>query len=119
MGRQKEIANYYSLHAGQGAASLRSQVEQREPHEVYLRRYGIHQDREIYGNVIMLLGKAFREGGLPFGSAQDALDDLLRRQEGQIEEESHLMSSAVLQINVIPKRMLSLSEAAHHCGRSV
>jgi hypothetical protein len=29
------------------------------------------------------------------------------------------MSSAVLQINVIPKRMLSLSEAAHHCGRSV
>ena len=77
IGRQKEIANYYSRHAGQGAASLRSQVEQREPHEVYLRRYGIHQDREIYGNVIMLLGKAFREGGLPFGSAQDALDDLL------------------------------------------
>lgn len=29
------------------------------------------------------------------------------------------MSSAVLQINVIPKRMLSQSEAAHHCGRSV
>jgi hypothetical protein len=29
------------------------------------------------------------------------------------------MSSATLQINVIPKRMLSQSEAAHHCGRSV
>ena len=29
------------------------------------------------------------------------------------------MSSAVLQINVIPKRMLSQSEAAHHCGRSL
>lgn len=29
------------------------------------------------------------------------------------------MSSATLQINVIPKRMLSKAEAAHHCGRSV
>jgi hypothetical protein len=29
------------------------------------------------------------------------------------------MSSATLQINVIPKRMLSQSEAAHHCGRSL
>jgi hypothetical protein len=29
------------------------------------------------------------------------------------------MSSATLQINVIPKRMLKQSEAAHHCGRSI
>lgn len=29
------------------------------------------------------------------------------------------MSSALLQITIIPKRMLSKSEAAHHCGRSV
>jgi hypothetical protein len=29
------------------------------------------------------------------------------------------MSSATLQINVIPKRMLNKSEAAHHCGRSI
>jgi len=29
------------------------------------------------------------------------------------------MSSAVLQINVIPKRMLTKAEAAHHCGRSL
>jgi hypothetical protein len=29
------------------------------------------------------------------------------------------MSSATLQINVIPKRMLDKKEAAHHCGRSV
>ncbi len=27
------------------------------------------------------------------------------------------MSSATLQINIIPKRMLSKSEGAHHCGR--
>jgi hypothetical protein len=29
------------------------------------------------------------------------------------------MSSAVVQINVIPKRMLTIAEAAHHCGRSL
>lgn len=29
------------------------------------------------------------------------------------------MSSAVLQINVIPKRMLTVAESAHHCGRSL
>jgi hypothetical protein len=30
-----------------------------------------------------------------------------------------MMSSATLQINVIPKRMLTMAEAAHHCGRSL
>jgi hypothetical protein len=29
------------------------------------------------------------------------------------------MSSTTVQINVIPKRMLTESEAAHHCGRSL
>jgi hypothetical protein len=29
------------------------------------------------------------------------------------------MSSATLQITVVPKRMLTYSEAAHHCGRPV
>lgn len=29
------------------------------------------------------------------------------------------MASATLQLNVIPKRLLTKSEAAHHCGRSV
>jgi hypothetical protein len=29
------------------------------------------------------------------------------------------MPSATLQITVIPKRMLTRAEAAHHCGRSV
>jgi hypothetical protein len=28
------------------------------------------------------------------------------------------MASATLQINIIPKRMLTKSEGAHHCGRS-
>jgi hypothetical protein len=30
-----------------------------------------------------------------------------------------VMVSTTLQINVVPKRMLTKSEAAHHCGRSV
>jgi hypothetical protein len=29
------------------------------------------------------------------------------------------MASATLQINVIPKRMLTKPEGAHHCGRSL
>jgi hypothetical protein len=30
-----------------------------------------------------------------------------------------MMASAVFQLNIIPKRMLTKAEAAHHCGRSV
>ena len=29
------------------------------------------------------------------------------------------MTSATLQLNIIPKRMLTKTEAAHHCGRPV
>ena len=29
------------------------------------------------------------------------------------------MTSATFQLNIIPKRMLTEPEAAHHCGRSV
>jgi hypothetical protein len=29
------------------------------------------------------------------------------------------MTSATLQLNIVPKRMLTKSEAAHHCGRPV
>ena len=29
------------------------------------------------------------------------------------------MTSATLQLNIIPKRMLTKPEAVHHCGRSV
>jgi len=29
------------------------------------------------------------------------------------------MASATLQLNVIPKRMLTKAEAAHHCGRPI
>jgi hypothetical protein len=29
------------------------------------------------------------------------------------------MTSATLQLNIIPKRMLTVAEGAHHCGRPV
>jgi hypothetical protein len=43
----------------------------------YARIYGISQRRSTYGTAIMLLGKAFRDGGLPFETTEDALDALL------------------------------------------
>jgi hypothetical protein len=46
-------------------------------HQRYARYYGINQQRDIYGSAIMLLGKAFRDGGLPFETTKDALDALL------------------------------------------
>jgi hypothetical protein len=29
------------------------------------------------------------------------------------------MTSATVQLNIVPKRMLTKAEAAHHCGRAV
>jgi hypothetical protein len=46
-------------------------------HQRYARYYGINQQRDIYGSAIMLLGKAFRDNGLPFDTTKDALDALL------------------------------------------
>jgi hypothetical protein len=46
-------------------------------HERYAQYYGIRQDRKITGTAIMLLGKAFRDNGLPFKTTRDALDALL------------------------------------------
>lgn len=47
------------------------------PHEMYARRYGIIQKRDLGGTAIMLLGKAFRENGLPFKTTEQAIDALL------------------------------------------
>jgi hypothetical protein len=46
-------------------------------YKLYSRVYGIHQRRDAPGTAIMLLGGAFRDGGLPFETTQDALDALL------------------------------------------
>jgi len=46
-------------------------------HQRWARSYGVHQRRNIYGSAIMLLGKAFRDGGLPFETTRDAIKALL------------------------------------------
>lgn len=51
-------------------------AEPRPYHVRYAWSYGIQQKRHVTGTAIMLLGKAFRDGGLPFDSTRDALADL-------------------------------------------
>jgi hypothetical protein len=72
IGRKDEIDVYYRF----GIETPIPPIKEPEP-DLYLRIYGIQHDRTIYGNAIMLLGKAFRDGGLPFGSTPEALDALL------------------------------------------
>jgi hypothetical protein len=42
----------------------------------YLLLQGVHQTRSVCGNTILLLGRAFREGGLPFRTTKEALFNL-------------------------------------------
>jgi hypothetical protein len=42
----------------------------------YLTLQGIYQNRSFHGNAILLLGRAFREAGLPFKTTQEAIADL-------------------------------------------
>ncbi len=51
--------------------------------------YGIDQFRAVSGSVIMLLGRAFRENGLPFETTEEALKALqpkLARRPKQIKQ---------------------------------
>lgn len=50
-------------------------------HKRYARHYGISWRRTAYGSAIMLLGKAFQDEGLPFGTTRDAIDSLLGSQK--------------------------------------
>lgn len=43
----------------------------------YARYYGVSQQRSVFGSAIMLLGKAFRDGGLPFETTRDAIEALV------------------------------------------
>jgi hypothetical protein len=45
--------------------------------------YGIGQKREIRGSAIVLLGRAFRENGLPFKTTEEAIADLSKAAEGK------------------------------------
>jgi hypothetical protein len=46
-------------------------------HQLFAHLFGIRQRREVTGSAIMLMGKAFRDGGLPFDTTSEALDALL------------------------------------------
>jgi hypothetical protein len=48
-----------------------------EPHKRFASYYGVRQKRNASGTAIMLLGKAFRDNGLPFRTTEEALDALL------------------------------------------
>jgi hypothetical protein len=51
----------------------------------YATHYGIKQRRDVFGSAIMLLGKAFRDDGLPFETTKDALDALLGSKKALVE----------------------------------
>jgi hypothetical protein len=63
------------------SAALRREDKPRSPanddrYLRYLRLQGIYQNRSFHGNAILLLGRAFRENGLPFKTTQEAISDL-------------------------------------------
>jgi hypothetical protein len=52
--------------------------ERDEPdYRTYARFYGVSQERMAFGSAIILLGKAFRDNGLPFETTVDALNAML------------------------------------------
>jgi hypothetical protein len=69
-------------------ASVESNYVETTPHERYARYYGIFQRRDIYGAAIMLLGKAFRDNGLPFKTTDHAMDDLLGLKKAQAKKKA-------------------------------
>jgi hypothetical protein len=82
--REGEAGQFYvfTLSAADRApakvAKVRASIERGEmDHDAFLQGHGIHQRRFIYGSAIILLGIAFRNGGLPFASTTDALHALL------------------------------------------
>jgi hypothetical protein len=63
--------------------STRAPSKAREPspelprYKRYARYFGVSQRRSVFGTAIMLLGKAFRDNGLPFETTRDAIDALV------------------------------------------
>src|SRR5688572_11437000 len=56
---------------------------------------------------------------LGLGFANFANHDALGGLAGRAPNEGYPMSSTMVQINVIPIRMLTMAEAARHCGRPI
>jgi hypothetical protein len=78
---ESDSAIVYEPAARSISAAVRNEDKPRSPaiddrYKRYLMLQGVHQYRSAYGNSILLLGRAFREGGLPFETTRDALLDL-------------------------------------------
>jgi hypothetical protein len=54
---------------------------------ILLSSGGLHQDRKIHGNSIMLLGRAFQEDGLKFTSRDEALADWSQAGAGKTKKQ--------------------------------
>jgi hypothetical protein len=55
----------------------------------YFRLYdGVRQTRTVHSTAILLLGRAFRENGLPFKTTSDAVADLLQADAGKTTKKS-------------------------------
>jgi hypothetical protein len=61
------------------ATAKKSEAERppRPRYQRYAWFYGVDQRRNVFGVAIMLLGKAFRDGGLPFETTKEAVGALL------------------------------------------
>jgi hypothetical protein len=68
--------------ANRAAAKPRSPASD-DRYKRYLMLQGVRQTRSVCGNVILLLGRAFQEGGLPFKTTKDALLDLSQAAAGK------------------------------------
>ena len=85
---ESDSAIIYEPPARSKSAALRNEGVPPSPaiddrYKRYLMLQGIHQYRSVCGNVILLLGRAFREGGLHFKTTKAALLDLSRGGAGK------------------------------------
>jgi hypothetical protein len=84
---ESDSAIVYEPAARSVSAALRNEDKPRSPsiddrYKRYLMLQGVHQNRSVCGNSILLLGRAFREGGLPFKTTREALVDLSKTVSG-------------------------------------
>jgi hypothetical protein len=78
---ESDSAIVYQPAARSPSAALRNEDKPRSPkaddrYKRYLMLQGIRQTRSVCGSAILLLGRAFRDGGLRFETTEEALLDL-------------------------------------------
>jgi hypothetical protein len=85
---ESDSAIVYEPPARSQSAALRNEDKPRgsaidDRYKRYLLLQGIRQNRSVCGNVILLLGRAFREDGLPFKTTKEAIADLVEAGAGK------------------------------------